>query len=97
MGNLLATLASYPSACGKMPKAFFHRHGTFHGLVDLRHPAFGARLLSWALFGRDRLSLGPERLATGERLAGDSVEKPEQRWVPLAEDGCRDFSTLPPA
>lgn len=33
----------------------------------------------------------------GERLAGDSVERPEQSWVPLAKDGSRDLSTLPPA
>ncbi|MFN8613787.1 MAG: group II intron maturase-specific domain-containing protein [Vulcanimicrobiota bacterium] len=39
-----------------MPPAFFHSHGTFHGLVDLRHSALGVRLLSWALFGKGSLS-----------------------------------------
>jgi hypothetical protein len=33
----------------------------------------------------------------GERLAGDSVERPEQSWVPLAKDGSRDLSTSTPS
>ena len=48
-----------------MPPAFFHRHGTFHGLVDLRHSALGVGLLSWACSERDPFPNKTVRLGAG--------------------------------